>query len=57
MEVIPKNFGSFEKLNAIRFQGKPVKIYPRMYSVIPNIKDIKKNEPAKFFFLLKKENR
>ena len=38
-----------EKLNEIRFQGKPVNIKPLMNSIVPNRIEKIKNELAIFF--------
>ena len=39
----------FEKLNAIKFQGKPVKMKPLNISIIPNKVENIKNETTTFF--------
>ena len=44
IEVILKISNWFEKLYAIKFQGKPVKIEPLINSITPNIKEKTKNE-------------
>ena len=44
IEVILNNSGWLEKLKAIKFHGKPVKIYPLKNSKIPNNKEKRKNE-------------
>ena len=45
-----------EKLQAIRFQGKPEKIDPLKNSIVPNIKEKRKKE-LKFFFGFKIINK
>jgi len=42
-------FIDFEKLNEIKFQGKPVKIKPLNISIIPNKIENIKNETTTFF--------
>ena len=56
VEVIFKISIWLEKLNAIKFQGKPVSIDPRINSTIPNIKEKRKNE-LKLLFGFKTTNR
>ena len=45
-----------EKLNAIKFQGKPVNIYPLKNSIIPNKIEKRRNELTTLFEL-KIENK
>ena len=42
-------FALSEKLNAIKFQGKPVNIDPRINSIIENKREKIKNETTIFF--------
>ena len=44
IDIMLNNSGWLEKLKAIKFHGKPVKIYPLKNSIIPNNKEKRKNE-------------
>ena len=52
-----KNSNWFEKLYAIKFQGKPVKIEPLINSKIPKIREKVKKELIIFFGLRSKKNK
>ena len=57
MEIIFKTSNWFEKLNAIKFHGKPVRIDPLINSKIEKIKEKIKRELIIFFdFKIKKKH-
>ena len=56
-EVILKSSNWFEKLYAIKFHGKPVKIEPLINSKIPKIREKVKKELIIFFGFRIKKNK
>ncbi len=57
IEIILIKFGKFVKLNAIKFQGKPVKICPLKNSKILNNETNKKKELEIFLRFIFKKRR